>query len=183
VTTPKIFSVFFISILAAPACQMDTALEGDDEFVSDSFEAKKPKPCKKNCGSLAEPFGLMFDLNGNSIDFERLAIARGLLKKDPQKVGFALTLDEIRSDGETSPLADQEVLLANTLLVDEDGGPGRTALIDVDWTTNDIVDGASVLACAQTFEEVKERRGRQWVFVWRAIDAEKCVELLPVRPS
>jgi hypothetical protein len=124
---------------------------------------------------VSEAVGAEFDLNGNSINFVRFVFDPVLWNgSTPDAVTLEITLAEIRSDGEASHLATLTLLLSATTLVSLNGGPGGTAVVDIDTDTNDIVDGSSLLVTTTL-------RG-PGVLDGIAASFTTSVELVPVRP-
>lgn len=94
---------------------------------------------------VSEAIGAAFGLNGSDIDFVRVIIRPELWNGATRNaVTLELSIVQLHSDGEATPLHNLTLPLSAATLVSLNGGLGGTAVIDVDTTTEDLVDGATI---------------------------------------
>ncbi len=154
-----------VLVVACAVAMVGCAIE--DDLDSESIEQTQQAVTIKGP---ATPVNVFYAADGISIGVERIAVRKTLVQKAASS-SLDLTLDELKTDGTSSPLAQQTVSMVDVTLVTMDG-PKKRALVDVDWTTGPLAPGSAVLACVQALALKKNG-------TTRALDGGDCEVLTP----
>jgi hypothetical protein len=147
----------------------------DLDSVQEQVEITHPPiPASQLVG---EAIGAVYTANDSSIDYVRIifdpALWNGTTK---DAVTVEIELVEQFLDGTTEHLLTLSLLLSATTLVSLNGGPGGTAVVDIDTTTIELTHLSRVNACVTL-------RGPGVLDGLAELSLETCVVLDPVRPS
>lgn len=97
---------------------------------------------------VSEPIGLVYEFNDSSIDFVRFIFPPALWSgSTPGALTLEITLVEGFIDGTTEHLQTSTLIHSTATLVSPNGGPGGTAVVDIDTTTRELNDGSHVNVC------------------------------------
>jgi hypothetical protein len=125
---------------------------------------------------VGEAIGAVYIANAPSIDFVRIAFDPALWNGSTKDaVTVEISLVELRGNGEQVHLQTLTLLLSAATLITLDGGPNGTAVVDIDTTTDELLDNVGVNACVTL-------RG-PGVLEGLADSVTTCVVVDPVFPS
>jgi hypothetical protein len=131
------FDLFFAAV--------DTPSNNDVLTDFDSLQEQvevmhPPIPASQLVG---EPLGALYTFNDSSIDLVRIAVPPALwFGATPSAVTVEITLIELRGDNTVVHLQTRSLLLSAATPVSPNGGPGGTALFDIDTTTDELNAGS-----------------------------------------
>jgi hypothetical protein len=126
---------------------------------------------------VGEPLGAVFTANDSSIDFVRIAVDPSLwMGSTKDAVNLEITIVELLPNDTTMHLQTLTLLLSTAILVSPNGGPGGTAVIDIDTTTEELGEGSRLNVCVTL-------RGPGVLDGLAEESLETCVVLDPVQPS
>jgi hypothetical protein len=124
-----------------------------------------------------EALGAVFTANDSSIDFVRIAFDPVLWNGSTKNaVMVEITLVELLPNDSTIQLQSLSLLLSAAMLVSLDGGPGGTAVVDIDTMTAEMGEGSRVNVCVTL-------HGPGVLDGLAEEGLETCVVLDPVQPS